>query len=204
MLSRIRARLTYANLTATVALVVALGGTAYAAATIGSKDVINDSLKSIDLKDEAGVTGEDVKDGSLAPEDIGGPLGGDIVARATGDTDLVATDIPANYPLSGNTWTQASDESNFFFGRLTVDPPPTGCAMTLKLFVDGQAIDSLELRDPAATEVLIPRTEPFSSKVLFEPDSPEAHTITVEVVEDEECIVPWVVTSLQVNVLGVR
>ena len=35
---------------AIVALFVALGGTAYAAATVGSGDVINDSLKSADLK----------------------------------------------------------------------------------------------------------------------------------------------------------
>src|SRR5215211_7473196 len=38
------------NLIGYVALFVALGGTAYAAATVNSGDVINDSLRSVDLK----------------------------------------------------------------------------------------------------------------------------------------------------------
>ena len=40
----------YANVTSTLALVVALGGTgAYAANTIGSKDIGNGQVKSADL-----------------------------------------------------------------------------------------------------------------------------------------------------------
>ncbi len=39
------------NIVAYLALVVAMSGTAYAAATIGSGDVIDNSLRSVDLKD---------------------------------------------------------------------------------------------------------------------------------------------------------
>ncbi|HEU5038683.1 MAG TPA: hypothetical protein VFT70_16880 [Nocardioides sp.] len=64
-------RLTYANVASTTALVLAIGGggAAVAAAmvpanSVGSKQIINNSVKSPDLKDD-GVTGTDVKESSL-------------------------------------------------------------------------------------------------------------------------------------------
>jgi hypothetical protein len=67
-----------------LALFVALGGTAYAAATIGSAEVIDDSLRSIDLKNNdvrsadvrndtasnGGLVGVDVADGSISGADL--------------------------------------------------------------------------------------------------------------------------------------
>jgi hypothetical protein len=53
-----------------VALFVALSGTTYAAATISSHDVVNDSLKSIDLKNGAAVKSKDVFDDSLSGADV--------------------------------------------------------------------------------------------------------------------------------------
>ena len=44
MLSTLRARLTYANVMATIAVFVALGGSSYAAITITGKNVRNSSL----------------------------------------------------------------------------------------------------------------------------------------------------------------
>jgi hypothetical protein len=52
--------LTYANVTATLALFVALGGSSYAALNVGSEDVRDGSL-----------TGRDVRNGSLAAADLG-------------------------------------------------------------------------------------------------------------------------------------
>ena len=46
MFSKLRSRLTYANVVATLALFFALGGGAYAAATIGSAQVIDNSLRA--------------------------------------------------------------------------------------------------------------------------------------------------------------
>jgi hypothetical protein len=69
----------YANVTATLALFVALGGTSYAAATISSSDVQNgsltgtgirnESLKSRDV-DNGSLTGSDLKNGSLLAADF--------------------------------------------------------------------------------------------------------------------------------------
>ena len=47
-----RPRLTYANVTATAALVLAAGGGAYAAATIDSGDVVDNSLRGRDVRNE--------------------------------------------------------------------------------------------------------------------------------------------------------
>jgi len=65
LLARIRSRLTYANVVASLALFIALGGVAWAATTINSKDVVDNSLKSVDLKDGKGVKDADVKANSL-------------------------------------------------------------------------------------------------------------------------------------------
>ena len=60
MLRRVRSHLTYANVVATLALVIAIGGgTAYAVATIGSDDVINESLRGVDVKNRS-LSGEDL------------------------------------------------------------------------------------------------------------------------------------------------
>jgi|tagenome__1003787_1003787.scaffolds.fasta_scaffold20604183_1 hypothetical protein len=65
MFKRFRSRLTYANVVATLALLFALGtGGAYAANTIGSSDVIDESLLSQDIKN-----GE-VKDTEIAPDAV--------------------------------------------------------------------------------------------------------------------------------------
>ena len=58
MLARLRARLTYANVVATLALFLALGGTSYAL-TVTGRDVRDNSL-----------TGRDVRTGSLRSSDI--------------------------------------------------------------------------------------------------------------------------------------
>ena len=59
MPAHLRARLTYANVTATLALFVALGGVSYAAMTVTGRDVVDGSL-----------SGRDVRDGSLGVADF--------------------------------------------------------------------------------------------------------------------------------------
>ena len=76
---RFRPRLTYANVVASLALFVALGGTTYAAATIGAGDIKKDAVlsrhikngevKNLDLGANAVGTGK-VIDGSLLKRDF--------------------------------------------------------------------------------------------------------------------------------------
>jgi hypothetical protein len=72
-------RPTYAGVTATLALFVALGGSSYAAVTITSANVRNNSLTGSDVKNESlksgdidngTVTGSDLKNGSVSSSDI--------------------------------------------------------------------------------------------------------------------------------------
>jgi len=73
----------YANVTSTLALVVALGGTgAYAANTIGSKDIRNGQVKNADLARNA-VTGAKVRNRTLTGSDF---KTGELPKGAKGDT----------------------------------------------------------------------------------------------------------------------
>jgi hypothetical protein len=48
-----RRRLSYANVASTLALVLALSGAAYAAATVTSKDIVNKTIKPVDISANA-------------------------------------------------------------------------------------------------------------------------------------------------------
>ena len=67
MVSKILARLSYANVAATLALFFALGGTAYAAATIGSADIVNNSVRSADIHNHT-LKSKDIASGVLTPK----------------------------------------------------------------------------------------------------------------------------------------
>ena len=56
-----RRHLTYANVTATLALFIALGGGAYAISKIGSKDIRNGAIRSADLRNHRAVAASDVR-----------------------------------------------------------------------------------------------------------------------------------------------
>lgn len=62
-------KISYANVTSTLALLIALGGTSYAAATITGKDVKDGSLTGKDIKNNS-LTGKDIKNGSLRAADF--------------------------------------------------------------------------------------------------------------------------------------
>ena len=78
-----RKHLTYANAMATLAFLIAVaGGTAYAANTIGSSDVIDESLLS-----------RDVKNGQVKTADIGN---GEVRSADVADGNLTGADVAAN------------------------------------------------------------------------------------------------------------
>lgn len=68
-LRRTRNHFSYANVTATLALFVALGGTSYAVLRIDSKDVRDNSLRSRDLRNDT-LRSRDVRDRSLQARDL--------------------------------------------------------------------------------------------------------------------------------------
>lgn len=71
MYSRIRQRITFANVTALLALFMALGGGSYAVAQSGldSGDVRNNSLHGRDIRNSS-LTSSDIRNGSLRARDF--------------------------------------------------------------------------------------------------------------------------------------
>ena len=145
MSPRLKARPRHGTVVAYLALFLALAGGAVAAATIGSGDVVNNSLKSADLKNAAGVKGADVKQSSLRGPDVrNGNVGGPQVAAdsLTGadvnEPSLVVSQVvnrlggplgtplptPAPVPIPGGTYTQAANETNQLLagGQVTFSP----------------------------------------------------------------------------------
>jgi hypothetical protein len=75
----IQCRLSYANVAATGALFVALGGTSYAVLAVGSDDVVDNSLRSRDIRNDT-VRSRDIRDGTIRTRDIRrNSLGSEIV-----------------------------------------------------------------------------------------------------------------------------
>ena len=62
-------RFSYANVTATIALFIALGGTSYAVLRVDSNAVIDNSLRSRDLRDNT-VRGKDVRNRTIMARDV--------------------------------------------------------------------------------------------------------------------------------------
>jgi hypothetical protein len=95
MLRRLRRRLTFANVCSALALFVALGtGGAYAANTIGSSDVIDNSLVSADVKNGT-LTADDVANETLGTARIknGSVLGDDVHDNSLSGNDIVESTL---------------------------------------------------------------------------------------------------------------
>jgi hypothetical protein len=100
MVNKLRGRLTYANVMATIALFVALGGTSVAAVSlkrnsVGSAQIKNGSVVSADVQNNSlsgndikSLTGKDFKGGQL-PQGAQGPPGPQGPAGAAGATNVV-------------------------------------------------------------------------------------------------------------------
>ena len=130
----------HATIAAYLALFFTLTAGAMAAATIDSGDVVNGSLKSVDLKNNAGVKGSDVRNSSLRGGDVGPLRGGQVADNSLGGADAneptlalsqriallgattnFALPTPVALPFPNNTYTQAAEESNVWIagGQVT-------------------------------------------------------------------------------------
>ena len=71
MAALVRFRITYANVMATIAVFIALGGTSYALAvgTIGSRELKDNGVRSKDIRNN-GVRGKDVRAGAIRSSDV--------------------------------------------------------------------------------------------------------------------------------------
>jgi hypothetical protein len=95
MLRQLRSRLTYANVMSTIACFGVLAtGTAYAANTVFSTDIVDGEVKSVDIGNGE-VNSADVKDQSLTTFDVSTFLGADIVDGSLTGADLADDSVTA-------------------------------------------------------------------------------------------------------------
>ena len=126
MIDRLRGGLTYANVVATLALFVALAGTAYAATRITGEEVVNGSLTGADIARDS-VGGRDIK--NLTPKDFRGGtiVGGErtIVQEkgnieADGTAGLVAQ-CPGTTTASGGGYEISGSNADVVFNAAAGD-----------------------------------------------------------------------------------
>jgi hypothetical protein len=129
---RLRApRLTYANVTATLALILALGGTTYAATRITSQQIANGTIRGVDVKKDS-LTGVQINESKLGPINR---------ARSARDADGMAG-------LPASAWEKTTRVQA---GRgLATAPTPTNLIlwpeMGLAIQTDGDADDEADVR----------------------------------------------------------
>ena len=79
----LRRHISYANVMATVAVFIALGGTSYAVLDIGSEDVADNSLRSRDIRNST-MRSRDVRDHTLLARDLRrNNLGGGVIQESS-------------------------------------------------------------------------------------------------------------------------
>ncbi len=154
---RLRSHFNYANVMSTLAVFLVLAGGSFALAKVGknevrSKQVKNNTLKSQDLKDGKGVTGKDVKDGSLDGADVGdgsltgSDIGPDSLTGANVDESTLGK-VPDADALDGLD----SSDLEQIKGQGKLDLVPKDSILTveaigLEVETDGDAQDDLEVR----------------------------------------------------------
>jgi hypothetical protein len=229
MLARLRAHFGQQPV-AYLALFIALGGTgAYAANTIGSADVINDSLLSEDVKNatltsgdlregtigsgriaDGSITGTDVRNDSLAGADIQestlttvpSSSSGRVVMRARGGS-RTASNTPTPYPLTQGTWSQVPGESGVIFGEASVTAPAECGPPPGPGGTPGLPSLSLVLRLDGSVIQIIGASGPTTPHFVFERPTGGTRTLTAEF--NDNCTGGhFVVNSLAVNAYGMR
>ena len=141
MLSAVGARLSYANVVATLALFVALGGSSYAALSITTKDVKNRSLKGGDLRKNT-ITGAEVNESKLgrvprartatnaATADVS-KSSGTATTAGSATTAALADTAKDSQALAGQGVAAFERSSRVQFGFAPVNAPDAGAQRVL-------------------------------------------------------------------------
>jgi hypothetical protein len=138
LIARLRARLTYANVVATLALFVALGGTSFAVTQITSRDIKNRSIQRVDVKKNA-LTGGEINESKLravprakrADSALNALTATTAGSAASADVAKNADNAANAASLGGQTATSFEKSTRTQFGRAPVDPPDLASQQTV-------------------------------------------------------------------------
>ena len=157
MLTRLRSRLTYANVASSIAMFAALGtGGAYAADTIGSSDIINESILSEDIKDNEvktsdiknnAITSLKINNGSVLNSEIGANAvdGSKILDAAIANADLADGSVGPNKIQDGAITSAKVLDDNQAGGGLGPQDLATNSVAQAEIATDG--VSATEIQD---------------------------------------------------------
>jgi hypothetical protein len=155
LVNRLRARLTYANVTATLALFVALGGTGYAAITlprdsVGSKQVRSNAIRSGDIRNSTIQTRDISKRARAALRGAQGPAGpvGPAGPGAITERALVSSN---GRQVSGTAVATAWSATQPELHQLTFGRDVSTCAMSATL----AAVPGGNVTEPSAGRITV-------------------------------------------------
>ena len=148
MFNHLRPKLTYANVVASLALFIALGGSAYAvgAGTIGSREIRNNSIRSPDVRKDA-LTGRDINERTLrstprvyirskvTPITLSPGGAEDSVSCDSGDTAIFGKEGASANPLSYRTGGNLQNRSTSYRGAVYGEPAVSGQRSNLILTI---------------------------------------------------------------------
>ena len=165
---------------ALVALMVALGGAAFAAIPDSGGTVhacyqkTNGTLRVVESESDCR-SNENPLALSAAGQSVGGR---EIVARVRSSGPVPVNANTVQIPLAGNTWTQGATQTNELFIETKVSiPPADGCATTRVFFtVDGEEITGFQYGGGGNYGVTN-RLQTF----LLDPGTTTSHTVTARV-----------------------
>jgi hypothetical protein len=156
----LRSHLTYANVISTIALFLVLsGGVVYAANTVGSADVIDNSLKSVDLKDNAAVKSADVVNDTVTG---GGLAAVDLRPNSVAQSEIATNGVAGNEVLNGSLGT-AEFSSSIPAAKVTNDTAVvTSDNSGVPLHFNTERYDTANLHDNSTTTSNLALTAPVA------------------------------------------
>lgn len=215
-----RSRLSYANVVATLALVLALGGgTVYAASKLGknsvtSKSIKNGAVKGPDIAKNA-VTGKKVKDGTIEAGDLAAGVIPQLQADVTGSAAAgpvggLTTATPSPLPLTGTTTftPQAGDvtaiaaEARF---SIATTNALNSCSPAVRILVDGKPTRIFVQPEDGENSTTLVKSVgrdaagPFG---LLDPGVQQA--ITAEIRGDTDCTAATQLDRVEIRIVQIR
>ena len=182
---------------ALMALVVAVGGVAFATIPDSSGTFHGCVVKAsgkLRVVESAGDCRSNERAIAWNEQGPPGPPGGAVVARMRSAPVDLPSSPPLEVPLSGNTWVQGPDEFQIVHAQLEVSD--FGCAVRVNVVVDDEVLVAFDLFQVFGLEKKI-----FLDLPLFEPGSRQTHELAIQVRRDGSC--PRL-ESVKVDVLGFR
>lgn len=149
MIQRIRARLTYANVMATIAVFIALGGTSYAALklprnSVGAEQIKSGAVRSAEIKDRSIRTSDLATSaraslrGQIGPQ---GPTGATGPQGPSGPTYWAVVDSGGGRVRGNSTQANHNSDTGVYQLHFARDVSVCGAAVTLAKVAGGAVVD---------------------------------------------------------------